>query len=68
MQNLHIEMLMVCRIVYNGESMFSYLKINFTSVKKEEMWHVMQSNSVSKGLFYFSGHQNLGTHAGGILP
>ena len=39
-------MLIVCSIVYNGETMFSYLKINFTWVSKEEAWSAMQNDSV----------------------
>ena len=46
---------MACRMAYNAESMFSYLKINFTQVYKEETQSAMQNNNVSKSVFHFLG-------------
>ena len=51
---------MVCKMVYNGESMISYLKINFRFKRKKHP--VMWNNKVNKGIFYFFGCQNLSTH------
>ena len=50
---LHIKLLMVYRIVYNGESMFSYLKINFYLGLKVRNIACDAKNSVNKGIFHF---------------
>ena len=66
-QQLHIKMLMdMYRIkslkavhfscftmVYNGQNMFPYLKINFTQISKEETEPVVERISVKKGIFPF---------------
>ena len=54
---------MVCRMVYNGESIFSYLKKTLLKFKKKKQ-PAMQNNSVNKGIISFFGCQNLDTHAG----
>ena len=37
------------------EKVFSYLKINFTQIQKEETQPMVQNNSVNKCIFYFLG-------------
>ena len=50
-------------MVYNGRSMFAYLKITLLRVKRKKQ-PVIGDIAVEKGIFLFWGCQNMCAHTG----